>query len=118
MPSLVSTLFRQVLARHPPLDHLDHLRLDVLGVDPAVRPDAPRQTDREPAAGGAELSDDAALGDVEGVHDLIGTLPDVAIRSFELGQVFGRKQFAVLLPLLGAGDRGQQRERDEHDRGD
>ena len=66
---------------------------------------------------GAEVGDDAALGDVEGVHDLIRTLPDVAIRSFELRQVFGRKQLAVLLPLLSAGGRGQQRERDEHDRG-
>ena len=85
VPSTVSTL-SQVLARQPPLDDLDHLRLDVFGVDPAVRADAPRQPDREPAAGGAEISDDAAFGDVEGVHDLIGPLPDVAIRALELSR--------------------------------
>ena len=98
-----STTCHRFLARHAPLDHLDHLRLDVLRVDPPVGADAAREPDGEPAAGGAEVSHDAAFGDVERVHDLLGALPDVAIGPLELAEVLGREQLAVLLPLL-AGD--------------
>ena len=41
---------RQVLLLHAPADPIDHLRLNVLGVDEAVRPDATREPDGKPAA--------------------------------------------------------------------
>ena len=104
-----------ILERQPPLDRLAHLRLDVLRVDPPVGADAACEPDGEPTAGGAEISHDAAFGNVERVHDLLGALPDVAIGTLELTEVLGRDQFPVLLPLL-AGDgcpgehqHGQQR---------
>ena len=56
-----SSTFLQPLALHAALDRLDHLALDVFGVDHAVRTDAARQPDGEPAAAGAEVSDDACL---------------------------------------------------------
>ena len=83
----------RILERQPPLRYLDHLRLDVLRVDPAVGPTRRGQPDGEPTAGGAEIGHDAAFGDVERVHDLLGALPDVAIGTLELTEVFGREQF-------------------------
>src|SRR4029077_16130756 len=65
-------------------------------VDPAVRPDAARDPHREPAAAGAEVGDDAALADVQGVHDLVGTLIGVAVRPFELAEQLGREEARVL----------------------
>ena len=62
VPSTVRT-FVQVLALHAPADRLEHLRLDVFGVDEAVRADAAREAEREPAAAGAEVGDDRAVGD-------------------------------------------------------
>ena len=44
-------------------DRLEHLALDVLRVDEAVRSDTPRESDREPAGAGADVGDRRAVGD-------------------------------------------------------
>src|SRR5205085_8190917 len=74
----------QSLALHPALNRLDHLRLDVFRVNPTVGPDRAGEPHREPAAAGAEIGDAAAFADEERVHDLVRTLPGIAVRSFEL----------------------------------
>ena len=96
VPSTVFTRFCRPSRSHAALDRLDHLRLDVFGVDLAVRTDAARQAHGEPAAAGAEVGDDAAVADLERVHDLIGPLPRVAIRTLEQAEVLRRKQPRVL----------------------
>ena len=90
----------QPLALHPPVDRLEHLRLDVLGDDEPTRPDAASEADGEPAAAGADVGDDRAIGDAERVHDLAGTLIRLAIGTLEQTQFFGREQAAVGLGLL------------------
>ena len=65
-------------------DRREHLRLDVFRVDLAVGPDAPGQTHREPAASRAHVGHDRAVPDAQRVHDQVGLLPRVAVRSFEL----------------------------------
>ena len=77
---------------HAPVDHLDHLRLDVLRVDDAVRADPARQPHREPAAARAEIGHDGAISDPERVHDLFGLIPVVAIGCFERPEVLRREQ--------------------------
>jgi hypothetical protein len=77
----------QVLALDAASDRLDHLPLNVLGVDDAVRADSAREVHREPAACCADLRDDGALGDEERVHDLIRLLPLLAIGRFEESQI-------------------------------
>jgi hypothetical protein len=44
-------------------DRLDHLRLNVFGVDQPVRSDTPREMDREPPAASAEIRDDRSFRD-------------------------------------------------------
>src|SRR5262245_27877686 len=81
----------------------------------AVRPDAVRQANGEPAAANAEISDDAAFADRERVHDLFRLLPRVAIRSFEETELFGRKQTAVLRrSRRQEADGGDDRQRRAH----
>ena len=65
-------------------DRLDHLPLDVFGEHDAVGPDAIREADGEPAAAGAEVSDDASFPHPQRVHDPFRALPLVAIRRLEL----------------------------------
>src|SRR5690606_872577 len=72
----------QLLTFDAPLDGLEHLRLDVFGVDDAVRADTAREANREPAAAGAEVGDARAFGDAQGVHDLFGFLPRIALGPF------------------------------------
>jgi len=67
----------------------------------AVRPDAPGETDGEPAASGTEVGDDSAVGDAERIHDLIGFLPGVAIRCLEQAEV--RRQEQTPVPRLRFG---------------
>ena len=73
-------------------------RLDVFGVDAAVRADPARQPHREPAAAGAEVGDDAAFADLQRVHDLIGPLPRVAIRSLEQPEILRAETAARAAP--------------------
>jgi hypothetical protein len=47
----------QTFPIQPALDRLEHLRLNVLGIDEAVRADTPGQAHREPSAAGAEICD-------------------------------------------------------------
>src|SRR4029079_6271754 len=101
----------QRLALHAALDDLDHLRLDVFGVDASVGADATRQADGEPPAAGAEIGHDAAAADRQRVHDLFGALPRVAVRPFELSEPGRRKQPRGLC-------RRERRCTGQHDAGD
>ena len=69
----------------------------------AVRPDAAREPDREPAAAGAEVGDDRAVGDAERVHDLIGLLPLLAIGRFEQAEILSGGNSRSLRLAAGAG---------------
>src|SRR5688572_8691395 len=85
----------QSLAPKAAIDRSDHLGLDVLCVDQAVRPDPVRQPDGEPPTTCTEVSDDASFRDLEEVHDLIGALPCVPIRTLEQAEVLRREQPSV-----------------------
>ena len=82
----------QILPLSPPLDRIDHRRLDIFRVDEPVRPDTAGEPDREPAAGSADLGDHRAVGDVQRVHDLIGLLPLIAIRRLEESEIQGSEE--------------------------
>ena len=101
------------LAPDAPLHRLDHGLLDVLGVDAAVRADAPGEAHREPAAAGAQVGDARAFVDAERIHDRVGLLPPLAIRAFELAELVGRE-----LPRVAALLRpGEARDGDERGQG-
>jgi hypothetical protein len=101
----------QVLALHAAGDRFDHLPLNVLGIDDAVRADAAREVHREPAPGRADFRDDGALGDEERVHDLIRLLPLLAIGRFEEPQVERIEQVAVRPGLVRRSRRDRPRSR-------
>src|SRR5690606_22681367 len=102
----------QLLTFDAPLDGLEHLRLDVFGVDDAVRADTAREANREPAAAGAEVGDARAFGDAQGVHDLFGFLPRIAVGPFERAEIFRWEEPAVPGAILrsGAACRHQEHE--------
>jgi hypothetical protein len=97
----------QALTRNPPLDRADHRRLDILGEDDAIWPNASRQPDREPSATGTDIGHASAVEDLELVHDPLGLLPFVSIRTLEEPELFGWKQPCVRVPLL-RGERGRR----------
>src|SRR6185369_4379179 len=97
---------------HANLDRLNHRTLDVLGVDHPVGTDAAGQLDREPAAPGAEISDDACFADAQRVHDLVRALPLVAIRLLEFAEILRLEQPGV----LGERARLGHRQNDQRDR--
>ena len=86
----------EALALHAPGDGGEHLGLHVLRVDETVRSHPARQPHGEPAAARADVGDDRRLGDAEGVEDLLGPLPLVAIRCFEQPEILRREEPAVL----------------------
>ena len=65
-----------------------------------------RKADREPSPAGADVSDYASFPDPQVIHDLLGSLPRVAVGSLERSEVPRREQASVLA-LLG-GRRGDQ----------
>ena len=89
----------QLLAFDAAADRFDHLRLDVFGEHPAVRPDPARQADREPAAARADVGDAGAVRDLQQVHDAVRLLPLVAIRRLEQDELFRREQTPGRIPL-------------------
>ena len=94
----------------PDLDGLDHWTLDIFGKHMAVRADATRELDGEPAAAGAEVNHDACVAHPQRVHDPVGLLPLAAIRRLELPEILRPEQPRVL--------RGRQRRRECDDQGD
>jgi len=92
----------QPFALHPLRQHLHHRPLNVFGVDDAVRPDAARQLHGEPAAAGAQIGDDIAFADLEGVHNQVRLLPLLAIGRLQEAEIGRREQPRVLLLLESA----------------
>src|SRR5262249_14208858 len=89
----------QAFARRAPFDRVDHLPLDVLGIDDSVRADLAREPYRNPSASGAQVGDRAAVADAERVHDLIWPLPGVTVWPFELTEILRTKQPGALLSV-------------------
>src|SRR5260221_8966130 len=84
----------KILALNALADRLEHLALNVLGVNDAVRPDATSEAQREPSARGAELRDGRSVGDAEFIHDQFGLVPLIAIGRLEEAQIFWVEEFA------------------------
>ena len=114
----------QPFVLHAAADRFDHQRLDVFGVDHAVRSDAPREPDREPAAAGAEVGDDRAVGDLQRIHDQIRLLPLVAVGRFEQAEILRRETARPFVAVCcgfwagSAGGRGEARDRASSSRRD
>ena len=92
----------QVLSLNTSRDGFDHLRLDVLGEDQAVRPHAAGQMAGEIPTSRTEVRDDCAVGDANDIHDEVGLLPRVTIRCVEQTEIERRKEAAVLPGPEGA----------------
>ena len=92
----VGTTFRSSFTLNPARDGFDHLGLHVFRIHTAVGSDPAREPDCEPAAAGAEIGDDAAVANLQRVHDAIGLLPVLAIRPFERTELRRRKQTRML----------------------
>src|SRR5690606_16799724 len=90
---------REALVGYPLRDRINHLPLDVFGVDAPVGADAPRQADREPAAAGADVGYPRSVGNPERIHDPIGLLPFVAVGTLENTEILRRKQPSVCRSL-------------------
>src|SRR3954451_17293249 len=80
------------------------MALDVFRVDHSVRADAAGEPDREPAAAGAEISDDDSLAYPQCVHDLVRALPLVAVGTFQFPEVLRPEQPRVLRRRRGGRD--------------
>ena len=74
-------------SRDPAIEVLDPIRLNVLGIDAAIRADPACEAGGEPAAARTDISDATRLGNVQGVHHSFGLLPAVPVGRFEDGQV-------------------------------
>ena len=61
---------------------------------------------REPAAAGAEIGDDRAVGDLQRVHDQIGLLPLIAIGRFEQPEILGGNSRSWVFCCRRAGGAG------------
>src|SRR5262249_54956681 len=99
-----------------PPDHLEHLFLDVLGIDNPVWPDALREPHGEPTARRAEVGDDGAFGDFERVHDLVRPVPLLTIGAFEDAEVQWRKKPAASLSRVGGTGRMSGKGEQRHER--
>ncbi len=89
----------QTFPRDPPPDHVEHFLLDVLRVDHTVGAHPSGKPDREPAGAGTDVGHLRPVGHAEGVHDLVGFLPDGSIRTFEQAKIFRREQASVFVGL-------------------
>ncbi len=87
----------QSFALDASLDRLEHLALDVLRVDDAVRTNASGQMNREPPRARPDVSHLRSIGDVEDVHDLLGLLPGCTVRAFEESEIDRREQATIAL---------------------
>ena len=91
---------------HAAVGCFDHLRLDVLRVDESVRPDAARQPDGEPAAAGAKIGHDRAVGNPERVHDQVRLAPVVPIRRGQQSEILRREQPSLTTVCCGGAGGG------------
>src|SRR5215471_9676134 len=74
----------EVLPLREACDGFDRLRLDIFGPQLSVCADASCEVDREPATARADLADKGPFADLQGIHDLIGLVPLLAIRPLGL----------------------------------
>jgi hypothetical protein len=87
----------QSFALQTAADRFDHLRLNVLGIDEAVRPHPSRQPNREPATAGAKVGHHRSFRNQQRIHDLIRLLPQFAIGRFEETKILRLKQARLRL---------------------
>jgi len=95
------TNVEQVLTLHALADRFEHLSLHVFGIDDAVGPDATREPQGEPAAGGAQFGGRRSVRNAEAVHDQLGLVPLRAIGSLEEPQILRVEQLALRFLLRG-----------------
>ena len=85
----------KTLALHPPFDRVEHQMLHVLRVDQSIRSDLLCEPDREPPCAGADVGNCGSVGDPDRVHDLVGLLPDGAVRPLEQSEIHRGKQTSM-----------------------